>query len=276
MVEASVRSGHGRAPRVEPSVPVATAVFVAYVIAFIGVTSTSGVAFDEWFATADNAYRTAVYGLAAGAVVLIAFLVWARWDFVWRDPERLPMTPALKAVVALHVVGILISFGTRDWDAAAELVVPIVLAGILVGFCEEMLFRGIILRSLRTDYRSEYSVLWITSLWFGLFHLTNILNGATAFGVTTQVLNASIAGAVLYTVRRYRGMLVLGMVLHGLWDIGVFFPVSEDLMVVGGLTPYVGAILPGIIALVVLRRDRDKTVTPRGLVEIPDRVSSTA
>ncbi len=273
MSSSSTSSAPTRTARIEPSVPAAIGVFLAYVIAFIGATASSGIPFDEWFATAANAWRTAVLGLALGSLVLVVFVLWARWDHVFRDPVRLPMPAVLKVVVGLHVLGIVISFATRNWDASVDLLVPVILAGIGVGFAEETLFRGIILRALRTDYRPEYTVVIFSAASFGLFHLTNFFNGATTFYVVSQVLIATLAGAVLYCVRRYYGVLLLGMIIHGLWDIGVFLPVNEDLSALGGLTPYVGAVIPGIIALVVLRRDRDVSVTSAGVVPVGGEAS---
>ena len=46
---------------------------------------------------------------------------------------------------------------------------------MLVGFCEEVLFRGILLRSLSNGTRAEaWCVLW-SSVIFGLFHLSNVI-----------------------------------------------------------------------------------------------------
>jgi len=52
---------------------------------------TSGIPDNAWFATAGSAFRIDVLALTLGAVFLVTFLVWPRWDFVFRDPARLPM-----------------------------------------------------------------------------------------------------------------------------------------------------------------------------------------
>ena len=44
--------------------------------------------------------------------------------------------------------------------------VVLVAAGVLVGFCEETLFRGILLRSLRNGRHSEALCLVLTSVIF--------------------------------------------------------------------------------------------------------------
>lgn len=71
-----------------------------------------------------------------------------------------------------------------------------------MGFSEETHFRGIILRSLRTANRAEVWVVLISSLWFGFFHLTNLLNGSPFGGVIVQCVMASMVGAAPYLYRR--------------------------------------------------------------------------
>ena len=44
--------------RITPSVPVALGVFVVYAIVFIGLSGSSGVAYDHWFDSAPNIWRT--------------------------------------------------------------------------------------------------------------------------------------------------------------------------------------------------------------------------
>ena len=77
----------GTGLRIAPSVPVALALIVAYSVLFTVVAASSGIPYAEWFATGASAFRTAVLLLLCGAVLIVAFLIWARWDFVFRDPE---------------------------------------------------------------------------------------------------------------------------------------------------------------------------------------------
>ena len=256
--------------RVAPSVPVAFGVFVAYVIAFIGLSSTSGIAYDEWFATGGNAFRSAVLPLVAGAAVLILFLWWARWDFVFRDPVRLRMSFILWIPVALFGLGIVGHFIGVDWaKVPTDLLLAIIAAGVLVGFTEETLFRGIILRSLRTNNRAEAWVVLISSLWFGFFHLTNVLNGSPLGGVIVQCLMASMVGATLYLFRRFSGLLIAGMIAHGLWDMSTFLP-ATDTGATTNLAIQGAVVLFALIALIVLVvRERRVAVTSSGLVELP-------
>ena len=258
-----------RTPRIRPSVPVAFGVFVVYVIVFVGLAGSSGIGYDNWFDTAPNIWRTAVLPLAAGSLVLIAFLLWARWDFVFRDPERLPMGGLLTALLVVYVLMIVAQFAVADWGSVGDKLFPILVAGLLVGFAEETLFRGVILRGLRTKTRPEAWVMLFSSVWFGAFHLTNIATGLNLISGVFQMFLATAGGVFFYLFRRYRGLLVLAMLAHGLWDTSAFLPkptgglenVPRAFMVI----EVVGAI---IAIIIILRRDRSTTVTPEGVQQV--------
>lgn len=248
--------------RVAPSVSVAVGVFVAYVVAFIGLTATSDAAYDEWFATGSNAWRSAVVSLAAASVVLVLFLAWARWDGVFRDRERLWMSRALRVPPVLFAGGIVLHLALVDWSAVGlDLLVPVVLAGVGVGFAEETMFRGIVLRALRTHGRPEAWVMMISSVWFGFFHLTNLANGSPLGATLGQCITASLTGVALYLFRRWSGRLLPAMVAHGLWDISVFLPAS-DAGIVASLLLQVAVGAVSVVAIVVIFRARAVAGTP--------------
>jgi len=136
----------------------------------------------------------------------------------------------------------------------------------MVGFAEETLFRGIILRSLRINLRPEAWVMLISSVWFGFFHLTNIANGSPVGGVLLQCTQASAAGVVLYLFRRVRGLLLTGMIAHGLWDMSVFLPARTGTIALLNLgVQVVVGIAAVIAAIILLRRDRRITVDSTGM-----------
>jgi len=59
-----------------------------------------------------------------------------------------------------------------------------------------------------------------TTLWFGGFHLTNLLLGEP--GAVVQVVFAGLGGVGFYLARRGSSVLIGAMVLHGGWDFASF------------------------------------------------------
>ncbi|MCC6506721.1 MAG: CAAX amino terminal protease self- immunity [Alphaproteobacteria bacterium ADurb.BinA280] len=209
-------------PRIGYSLGVAVGMWLLYSAVTLSIQISSGISYLDWFATADNAWRTAVIPLLIGAVVLGAFTLWSRWSHLWREPVRLHTTTTMKIAMALWIVAIVARLvGVRWADVPTDLLVAILLTGVLVGFAEEVLFRGIVLRSLRHGGRSEASAAIWTGVWFGLFHAPNMWMGTGWIG-GLQIVLAALMGIVLYVFRRHFGLLWPAMLAHGAWDISVF------------------------------------------------------
>jgi membrane protease YdiL (CAAX protease family) len=248
--------------RVRVGLPAATVAFVVYSVIFIGLWKQSGVGYADALNTADSTLKGPVRSLVAGSVWLVVFLLWARWDHVFADWRRLRMGFWLWLPAGLMLVAIALQFAGVSWgDFTGTHLMWIVVAGVLVGFAEETLFRGIILRALREGGRREGVAVLVSSLWFGLFHLTNLITGSEVTAVAQQVAIASVAGIALYLWRRGTGLLVGGMVVHGLWDTSLFLvgvhKVADSLL--PALGSLVGEItyLAALIALIVIWRRRD-------------------
>ena len=248
-----------RSPRLRPTAPVATVAFVVYAVIFIGLMKLSGFAYTDIFNTTEGALRGAVLPLAAGSLWLIVFLAVARWDFVFRDPRKLSMGFWLWLAPVLMLITLAAQLIAVTWSSFdMGHLLAIVAAAILVGFAEETLFRGIILRALRNGDRSEGRAVLFSSLWFGFFHLTNLLVGA-GVGVIFQCVVATLAGVGLYLARRGTGLLITGMVLHGLWDLSSFLlgvHANDTLKAIGPFIGYAAYAVCLAALIVILRRDR--------------------
>ncbi|WP_329792469.1 CPBP family intramembrane glutamic endopeptidase [Lentzea sp. DG1S-22] len=95
----------------------------------------------------------------------------------------------------------------------------LLVATLMVGFGEELLFRGIGVVAFRRNGYSEFRVgLW-TTLLFGAAHGTNIVTSGPK--ALVQVVLTSATGLVFYLVLRSTGALVAAMAAHGLWDFSV-------------------------------------------------------
>ena len=270
MVETGVGTGGAATGRrIEPSVTVAVVAVLAYMLVVNTMQGATGIPYGEWFATPGNAVRTAVIPLAVGNVLLLAFVVWARWDIFWRDPERLPRSRLGTVILGVFVLAIVLRLVTLRWaDVSVDLLLVILLVGVLVGLAEELVFRGIVLRCLRTGGRPESSAALWTAVAFGLFHLPNVIFFGAGLRGLPQILLAALSGYALYLFRRQWGLLWVAMVAHGTWDISTFLAGSYSTDLGSLITLAMAVVLPVlcVVALVRLQRtDRHYTVTPQGV-----------
>ena len=254
--------------RIEPRPLVGVAMVVVYVVVVFGLQLSSGIPYADWVSTPGNGVRAAVLPLAVGSALLLGFLAVARWDLVWRDPGRLPMTRVMKAATWFFVASVLVRFAGVDWaEVSGSLLLVVIASGVLVGFAEETLFRGIFLRALRTGGRTEgVAALW-TAIAFGLFHLPNLIVG-TGPGQLVQVVLAAVSGATLYAFRRNHGLLLTAMIAHAAFDMSAFLSAGHgsDWLAPVNLLLVLGGLVLGVAVLVsVWRTDRATVVTPGGI-----------
>ena len=60
----------------------------------------------------------------------------------------------------------------------------------------------------------------VTSVLFSLLHAMNALFGQSGRATQTQLVSAFLAGTALYVTLMTTGTLIVGMVLHAVWDFG--------------------------------------------------------
>ena len=178
---------------------------------------------DDLFATPQSVLFGLFLPLAIGAVVLIAFVASLHWfpALFARQPigGRWWMWLAPVAVVAAIVLRLL---GIDYASYAAGVVAVTFLSGLLVGFVEEILTRGIAVKMLRDAGKSEWVVMVVSSLIFGLLHASNILGGQEVLTVALTVVFAFGFGICMYLTLRVTGNLIWPMLIHGLYDPTLF------------------------------------------------------
>ena len=258
--------------RIKPTPLVGVIMVAVYIVVVFGLQLASGIPYAEWTSTPTNTLRAAVIPLAVGCVLLIAFLAVARWNMIWRDPGRLPITGVMKAAMIFFVVAIVVRLiGVRWSTVSMSLLLVVILSGVLVGFAEETLFRGVFLRSMRTGGRNEAKAALWTAIAFGLFHLPNMLVGVGLVQLP-QVVLAALTGSILYVFRRYRGMIVVAMVAHGIWDISTFLSGSNGTVWVAFASfalLLVGVVLGILVLVSIWRTDKATVVMPTGIEDLP-------
>lgn len=233
-----------------------------YLVVVVAIQKVSGVPYTDFGDSAANMWRGVVVSLAVGSVVVGGLGLWLGWwGAAMRDVHRARVRWALIAPVIYALLVVLNLVGT-DWGkVGAGFLVAAVALGVLVGFAEEFVCRGLLLVGLRGSV-GEVGVWAWTCACFGLMHGVNILLGAPISDTVTQMVMAGIQGSGFYILRRYFGSLVWAMALHGLWDFAVFVQAQSGMGTpIGNLFALVAAPLALAGGFMVARR------TARGPVE---------
>lgn len=247
--------------RVKPTALVGIAIWVLYVAIIVVMQKTSGVPYTEFGDSTGNMWRGVIPSLAVGSLVVAGIAVgigW--WGAAMRDQHRTRVgwtliAPAIFLVIALG------NFAFTDWgNISAGFVLVALVLGILVGFAEEIVCRGLLLVGLRGTFH-EVAVWALTCVLFGFMHGVNIFLGAAIGPTVTQVILAALQGSAFYILRRYFGTLVFAMLLHGFWDMSIFVQAQSDGPVnVLGLLLWPASILAVIAGFVVARRTAEGPV----------------
>jgi len=174
---------------------------------------------DDLLSSVGAVFFQLSVGLIVGSIILTAFTTWLGWnaEIFGRQPiyrsKWMWIAPVLVALpIVLRILDI-------DWGGPALSVVLFVLAsGLLVGYSEELLYRGIGVKMLRAGGNGEFAVAVLSSLLFGLSHSINILQGQELKVVGPTVVYTFAFGALMYLTMRVAGFIMAAMIMHGLTD----------------------------------------------------------
>ncbi|CAH0193533.1 hypothetical protein SRABI76_01834 [Microbacterium oxydans] len=242
-------------------------IWIGYVVVIVSVTLLSGVPYPEIGTSAGSTWRGAVMDLAvAGALLVIVTSVLGWWRPALREQHRSQHTWPIFVPIIMAAAAILNLFNT-DWTQFdTSFILSLVALGVLVGFSEELMSRGLVLTAFRSRLHEGWA--WFLSgALFGLMHLANAAIGAPLGSSLLQAGLAFASGTAFYIVRRVTGSLVWAMVLHGLWDVSVFSvghaPISTAIGAVVG--PVVGILSLAVVYWVIMGADErpSETASPR-------------
>lgn len=220
---------------------------------------------DDLLSSAGTVFIQLTGGLIVGSLVLIAFTTYMGWNaeifgrqpiyrsrWMWLAPV-IVLTP-----IVMRVVGI-------DWGGRGLSVSLMMMStGLLIGFSEELLYRGVGVKMLRSGGHREWSVAAITSLMFGLSHTVNLISGAKLTTVAATVPYTIAFGVLMYLSMRVVGFIAAAMILHGLTDPTTFLatgglPDDVDTTAVTGLLAIAGqfgtllVVIAGLVMVLFVR-----------------------
>jgi membrane protease YdiL (CAAX protease family) len=171
--------------------------------------------------TAQDIWQTIVYLYVIAGTVFIG-----RRRYGWGELglNRQGIWLALGCGAALLAARLSIILGI-DWSVHPAaltwwgLVGELLFYFALVGFGEELLFRGLIYRLLE-DWRGARWAIWGSSAGFLLWHI---------FGQGPLVGFATLLIGLLFALIRWRGGGIVGLILlHGLWDLETVLLVTDS------------------------------------------------
>lgn len=254
------KEGSSNEYRLKPSLRNGLLIALLYVVYFTFAIKLSGVGYENITDTADNVLRAVVLPLLGGATLLTGVAVWSGWwKDLWRDKYKIKGHNWMHLFAVIMLIGIIANLiSVKFGNTSGQMISYIFIGTALVGYCEEILFRGIVLRGARGSGLSELRVMLVVALSFGLFHGVNLFLGQDLVATVQQVLFATVNGAVFYLIFRKSGLLIIPMILHGLWDFSVFSKEATlgdnpEISPVFATVGVIGLYLPIILLLASLR-----------------------
>lgn len=205
------------------------AIVVVHTVLWIGLARTlpggDFVAYPRLGSAPTPWIREVVLPLVVVLALQMAVLVrlgW--WRSVWRDPSRSRRRWLWIAPALLLFAGLLVRLAGGELPDSSGYLMGLTLAMLMVGLTEELTFRGIALVGARRLLDSEAKAALATSVAFGLFHLPNVVLGATLGAASVQMVFTAVIGTAIYALRRASGLLWPCVVLHAVYDWLVISP----------------------------------------------------
>lgn len=157
--------------------------------------------------------------LVASAFIL-AVVLWQGWGDVGLNRGADAAGWRLTWLPMLYVVG---GFGlaTLLGLPPMSVLLLVLINTALVGFSEELMFRGVLLQGFRHRTTIWIAVL-LTSVMFGAIHSLNVFVTGDLKGALLQSSAAFLSGLMFIALRLRTGSLWPPIILHGLWDFATF------------------------------------------------------
>ncbi len=119
------------------------------------------------------------------------------------------------------------------WDGfslsykGAELILA-TLSMILVGFVEEMIFRGFLFKAMLGNGKAAPAII-VSAVTFGIGHIVNLFAGQASFETVMQIIFAISWGFILTMVFYKSGSLIPCIIAHALTDVFSLYGADNEL-----------------------------------------------
>lgn len=199
---------------------------VAYLALYEGASLLLGVAVGGDIGTPDSP-KYLLLGflipIAIGGLILVAFAASVGWlkDLFGPQPIRGGRWMWIAVVVVLLFN--LLRFASLDYAKAGFTVVALwIITGLLIGFAEEVLTRGLVVNIMRKAGHREIVVALVSAGIFALLHSVNLLSGQALVPTLLQLGYTFAFGILMYLTLRVTGNLIWPVLLHASTDPSIF------------------------------------------------------
>lgn len=207
-----------------------------------------------------------VLPILVGAIILVVFGAttgWLRGLFARQSlGGRGWMWIAVVVVLLFNVLHLL----SIDYSAAGiDYVMTWLLAGLFIGFAEEVLTRGYVVRIMRDAGHREIVVALVSAGLFALLHSTNLLGGQALVPTLVQIVYTFFFGILMYLAMRVTRTLLAPVLLHASTDPSIFmhaqYPVEGTLGSLANLGN-IAVIVVGLVLVFFIRGRVERTTAP--------------
>ena len=210
--------------RLKPTLINALIIAVVYIVFLTLLQKLFGVTYPDLTKSSSNILYGVLIPVAIGSLVLTIIALWSGWwEDLWMDEYQIKGHKWMHIFLIMVVIQIIVNFVAGNINSLdAQFIIYAFIGTAFVGYSEELLARGLLVRGARGSRYSEVKVFLIVMVVFGSLHGVNIINGQDIMTTLEQIVTAGLVGGVFYTVFRKSGFLVVPMVLHGLYDFSIF------------------------------------------------------
>ena len=119
------------------------------------------------------------------------------------------------------------------WDGfslsykGAELIIA-TMSMILVGFVEEMIFRGFLFKAMLGNGKTVPAII-VSAVTFGIGHIVNLFAGQASFETVMQIIFAISWGFILTMVFYKSGSLIPCIIAHAMIDVFSLYGADNEL-----------------------------------------------
>lgn len=166
--------------------------------------------------------------VALGGLLLVLFALSLGWfkELFVRQPIRGGRW--MWAAVAVVLVFNILRFATTDYAGAGyAFAAAWMVAGLCIGFAEEVLTRGFVVNLMRKAGHKELAVALVSAAVFSALHAGNLLGGQSLFATAFQLLYTFAFGICMYLTLRVTGNLIWPVLLHASTDPSIFLQTAH-------------------------------------------------